>query len=288
MMAALFMVMVGVVVDPLKRARRPAGFSGKIFWYDGPARHFWRAKSVLPRMVFVAGRVHCDFPTTRSLAQSGGWRNKTRCAIPSFPSGAHWLGPDALRCIVSRSVIGFNCSPPFGARGRRYRLGSCLHLSSVVVLILHIVNSPRQLRGTAAGDFFFVFFAGDIFSSTSLMRAAPFADLVPRLKDFPNRALSRRRQGLRIFRAPAGTVALVPIYSFKLSDIVVADAPVHRYRNASWPWAQGFTYQTRITPGKLAGIFSPEWLPLRGLLLPFFVGEVQRRSGRFVAQTVSI
>src|ERR1700720_1772177 len=96
MMAALFMVMVDMVVDPLS-VRGDRWFLGKIFWYDPPGPHFGVPISNYLGWYFVAA---VTIPIFQFLdARLSRDATKPAGAIPTMPSRA-LLGPLLYMGIV--------------------------------------------------------------------------------------------------------------------------------------------------------------------------------------------
>src|ERR1700738_2215758 len=100
MMAALFMVMVDMVVDPLS-VRGARWFLGKIFWYDPPGPHFGVPISNYLGWFFVAAITIAIFQLL------DGWLNrgarKPFAAVPGCPSRA-LLGPLLYAGIVTFGI----------------------------------------------------------------------------------------------------------------------------------------------------------------------------------------
>src|SRR5579872_4800726 len=109
LMAALFMVMIDLVVDPLS-VLGDRWFLGKIFWYDPPGPHFGVPISNYLGWFFVAAIAIAIF---QLLDQ---WLNRGAVspagAIPTFPSRA-LLGPMLYAGIV---VFGISMLFAIGAR----------------------------------------------------------------------------------------------------------------------------------------------------------------------------
>jgi uncharacterized membrane protein len=138
LMAALFMVMVDMVVDPLS-VRGDRWFLGKIFWYDPPGPHFGVPISNYLGWFFVAAISVALFQLL------DGWLNrgvdKPLGAIPAFPSRA-LLGP-----TLYAGVIAFGITMLFVIGARDIAWASVFIYLPLGVLILHIVT-----RGESYGD----------------------------------------------------------------------------------------------------------------------------------------
>lgn len=98
MMAALFMVMVDVVVDPLS-VRGARWFLGRIFWYDPPGAYFGVPISNYLGWFFVAALAIAIFQMLDARLNRG--RRKPRGVRPAWPARA-LLGP-MLYC----GIVGF-------------------------------------------------------------------------------------------------------------------------------------------------------------------------------------
>ena len=138
MMAALFMVMVDVVVDPLS-VRGDRWFLGKIFWYDPPGPHFGVPISNYLGWFFVAAIAIAIFQLLDGWLNRG--EDKPAGAIPTFRSRA-LLGPMLYAGIV---VFGISMLYSIGARDIAW--ASVFIYLPFLVLILHIVT-----RADSYGD----------------------------------------------------------------------------------------------------------------------------------------
>ena len=149
MMAALFMVMVDMVVDPLS-VRGDRWFLGKIFWYDPPGPHFGVPISNYLGWLFVAAITIAIFQLLdRSLSRGAA---KPAGAIPSFPSRA-LLGP-----MLYAGIVAFGIAMLFAISARDIAWASVFIYLPFSVLILHIVTRADSYGDTAAiarhlGDF---------------------------------------------------------------------------------------------------------------------------------------
>jgi uncharacterized membrane protein len=135
LMAALFMVMVDMVVDPLS-VRGDQWFLGKIFWYDQPGPHFGVPISNYLGWFFVA------VITVAIFQLFDGWLNrgvdKPIGAIPAFPSRA-LLGP-----ALYAGIVGFGIAMLFVIGARNIAWASVFIFLPFVVLILHTVTRAES------------------------------------------------------------------------------------------------------------------------------------------------
>jgi putative membrane protein len=141
MMAALFMVMVDVVVDPLS-VRGDRWFLGKIFWYDPPGPHFGVPISNYLGWFFVAAITIAIFQLLDRWLNRGA--GKPVGAIPSFPSRA-LLGP-----MLYAGIAAFGIVMLFAIGERDIAWASVFIYLPFVVLILHIVTRPDSYGDAAA------------------------------------------------------------------------------------------------------------------------------------------
>ncbi len=101
LMAALFMVMVDVVVDPLS-VLGERWFLGKFFWYDPPGTHFGVPISNYLGWYFVAAVTVAIFQWIDGWLNRGGAR-PAGC-VPAAPSRAVW-GPALYLGIVGFGIV---------------------------------------------------------------------------------------------------------------------------------------------------------------------------------------
>lgn len=137
-MAALFMVMVDMVVDPLS-VRGDRWFLGKIFWYDPPGPHFGVPISnylgwFLVALISVAIFQLLDSRLNRNAARPAG-------ACPLMPSRA-LLGPALYAGIVS-----FGITMLFRIGARDIAWASVFIYLPFTVMVVHVVT-----RAEAYGD----------------------------------------------------------------------------------------------------------------------------------------
>src|SRR5258708_12964486 len=109
MMAALFMVMIDMVVDPLS-VIGDRWFLGRIFWYDPPGPHFGVPVSNYLGWYFVAAIGIAIFQSLDSRLNGDG--AKPYGALPDLPSRA-LLGPALYFGIVAFGItMLFPLGPP--------------------------------------------------------------------------------------------------------------------------------------------------------------------------------
>ena len=141
LMAALFMVMVDMVVDPLS-VRGDRWFLGKIFWYDPPGPHFGVPITNYLGWFFVAVLTVGTFQLL-----DGSFKHaaaKPAGAIPSFPSRA-LLGP-----MLYAGIIAFGITMLFLIGAHDIAWASVFIYLPFVVLIVHIVTRPDSYGDSAA------------------------------------------------------------------------------------------------------------------------------------------
>jgi uncharacterized membrane protein len=100
LLAALFMVMVDMVADPLS-VRGDRWFLGKIFWYDPPGPYFGVPISNYLGWFLVAGATVAIFQTIDRWLNRG--RGRPYGAMPALPARA-LLGPALYAGIVSFGI----------------------------------------------------------------------------------------------------------------------------------------------------------------------------------------
>lgn len=100
-MAALFMVMIDMVADPLS-VLGDRWFLGRIFWYDPPGPHFGVPISNYLGWYFVAALSVAIFQWLDRRCNRGG--AKPPGAIPAAPSRALW-GPGLYAGIVGFAIV---------------------------------------------------------------------------------------------------------------------------------------------------------------------------------------
>ena len=141
LMAALFMVMVDMVVDPLS-VRGDKWFLGKIFWYDPPGPHFGVPISNYMGWFFVAVIAVALFQLLDGWLNRGAERPPG--ALPGFPSRA-LLGP-----MLYAGIVGFGITMLFVIGAREIGWASVFIYLPVAVLILHTVTRAESHGDAAA------------------------------------------------------------------------------------------------------------------------------------------
>ena len=142
LMAALFMVMVDMVVDPLS-VRGDRWFLGKIFWYDPPGPHFGVPITNYLGWFFVAVTHGRDLPIARRFASNTLRPNPQ----VRFPLSRRARCSD--RCSMrASSPSASRCSSCIGAHDIAW--ASVFIYLPFVVLILHIVTRPDSYGDSAA------------------------------------------------------------------------------------------------------------------------------------------
>ena len=133
LMAALFMVMIDWVVDPLS-VLGDRWFLGKIFWYDPPGPHFGVPISNYLGWYFVAAITIAIFVMLNAMINRGA--GKPAGAVPSMPSRA-LLGPALYTGIV---LFGITMLFRIGAIGIGW--ASVFVYLPFATLALHILTRP--------------------------------------------------------------------------------------------------------------------------------------------------
>jgi uncharacterized membrane protein len=141
LMAALFMAMVDMVVDPLS-LRGDRWFLGKIYWYDPPGPHFGVPISNYLGWFFVA------VITVAIFQLLDGWLNrgaaKPAGAILTLPSRA-LLGP-----MLYAGIVTFGITMLFIIDARDIAWASVFIYLPFTVLILHIITRVESYGDAAA------------------------------------------------------------------------------------------------------------------------------------------
>jgi uncharacterized membrane protein len=141
LMAALFMAMVDMVVDPLS-LRGDRWFLGKIYWYDPPGPHFGVPISNYLGWFFVA------VITVAIFQLLDGWLNrgaaKPAGAILTLPSRA-LLGP-----MLYAGIVTFGITILFIIDARDIAWASVFIYLPFTVLILHIITRVESYGDAAA------------------------------------------------------------------------------------------------------------------------------------------
>lgn len=140
-MAALFMVMIDMVVDPLS-VRGDRWFLGRIFWYDPPGPHFGVPISNYLGWFFVAAIAVAIFQTLD--ARLNRRRARPRGARPLFPSRA-LLGPALYLGIVS-----FGVTMLFVIGADEIAWAGVFIYLPLLALMLHTVTRPESYGDAGA------------------------------------------------------------------------------------------------------------------------------------------
>jgi uncharacterized membrane protein len=141
LMAALFMVMVDTVVDPLS-VRGDRWFLGKIFWYDPPGPHFGVPITNYLGWFFVAVITVAIFQLLDGALNRGA--GKPAGAIPGFLSRAI-LGP-----MLYAGIVCFGISMLFIIGARDIAWASVFIYLPFAVLIFHIATRAESYGDSAA------------------------------------------------------------------------------------------------------------------------------------------
>jgi hypothetical protein len=139
-MAALFMVMVDLVVDPLS-VLGDRWFLGRIFWYDPPGPHFGVPISNYLGWYFVAVISIGIFQTLDSWLNRGGARPLG--AIPNFSSRG-LLGP-----ALYVGIVGFGITMLFVIHALTIAWASVFVFLPFGVMAAHLLTR-REVYGDAA------------------------------------------------------------------------------------------------------------------------------------------
>jgi uncharacterized membrane protein len=140
LMAAMFMVMIDLVVDPLS-VRGDRWFLGKIFWYDPPGPHFGVPISNYLGWYFVAAITIGIFQFLDARLNAG--RVRPAGSIPALPSRA-LLGP-----ALYLGIAFFGITMLFRIGAANIGWASVFIYMPFVVLAVHMVTRP-DCQGDAA------------------------------------------------------------------------------------------------------------------------------------------
>jgi hypothetical protein len=141
LMAALFMVMVDMVVDPLS-VLGGRWFLGRIFWYDPPGPHFGVPISNYLGWYFVAAITIAIFQWLDAALNRGAGR--PRGCVPSMPSRA-LLGP-----ALYAGIVLFGITMLFRIDAPTIGWAAIFSYLPFVVLAIHIVTRPDSYGDDAA------------------------------------------------------------------------------------------------------------------------------------------
>lgn len=131
LMAALFMVMIDMVVDPLS-VLGERWFLGKMFWYDPPGPHFGVPISNYLGWYLVAAISIAVFQALDSRLNRGG--AKPWGVIPRLPSRA-LLGP-----LLYAGIAGFGITMLFVVRAPEIGWSGVFIFLPMLVLAIHILT----------------------------------------------------------------------------------------------------------------------------------------------------
>jgi uncharacterized membrane protein len=141
LMAALFMVMVDLVVDPLS-VRGDRWFLGRIFWYDPPGPHFGVPISNYLGWYFIAA-------ISIAIFQILDWRlNRTASkplgVLPDLPSRS-LLGP-----LLYAGIVGFGITMLFLIRAPEIAWASTFIFLPFAVMVFHSLAHDQYYGGRDA------------------------------------------------------------------------------------------------------------------------------------------
>jgi uncharacterized membrane protein len=143
LMAALFMMMIDLVADPLS-VLGDRWFLGKIFWYDPPGPHFGVPISNYLGWYFVAAVAVAIFQwLDRRLNHRGV---KPLGAMPAAPSRALW-GPG-----LYAGMVGFAIVMLFRVGAPEIAWAGIFIFLPLLALALHIVTRPESWGDAAAAE----------------------------------------------------------------------------------------------------------------------------------------
>src|SRR6266481_2335186 len=128
-MAALFMVMIDMVVDPLSVLGQ-RWFLGRIFWYDPPGPHFGVPISNYLGWYFVAAITIAIFQAVDARANRG--RGKPFGALPGLPSRAI-VGP-----LLYLGIAGFGITMLFVIDAPEIGWSGAFIFAPFIALALHL------------------------------------------------------------------------------------------------------------------------------------------------------
>jgi uncharacterized membrane protein len=141
LMAALFMVMVDLVVDPLS-VLGERWFLGRIFWYDPPGSYFGVPISNYLGWYLVAAASIAIFQALDRLLNRGA--GKPFGAIPNLPSRA-LLGP-----MLYTGIVSFGITMLFLIRAPEIGWASIFIFLPFLVMIIHTLTRAECYNDAAA------------------------------------------------------------------------------------------------------------------------------------------
>lgn len=140
-MAALFMVMVDLVVDPLS-VRGDRWFLGKLFWYDPPGPHFGVPISNYCGWFFIAAIAVGLFQTLDGCLNRAGVRPFG--VVPQFPARA-LMGP-----LLYAGIVTFGITMLFVIGADEIAWASIFIFVPFLVLVISIVTRSSNYGDDAA------------------------------------------------------------------------------------------------------------------------------------------
>jgi uncharacterized membrane protein len=140
-MAALFMVMVDLVVDPLS-VRGDRWFLGKLFWYDPPGPHFGVPISNYCGWFFIAAIAVGLFQTL------DGWLNRT--GLRPFGVAPQFLARALMGPLLYAGIVTFGITMLFVIGAGEIAWASIFIFLPVLVLIISIVTRASNYGDEAA------------------------------------------------------------------------------------------------------------------------------------------
>lgn len=141
LMAAIFMVMIDLVVDPLS-VLGDHWFLGKIFWYDPPGPHFGVPISNYLGWFFVAAVTVAIFQLLDARMNRG--TDKPLGVMPGFPSRA------LLGLALYVGIVGFGITMLFRIDAAEIGWASLFIFIPFLALIANIVTRPDSYGDSAA------------------------------------------------------------------------------------------------------------------------------------------
>ncbi len=141
LMAALFMVMIDLVVDPLS-VLGDRWFLGKIFWYDPPGLHFGVPISNYVGWYFVAAVTIPIFQVLDAKLNRGG--AKPLALMPGLPSRA-LMGP-----ALYAGIALFGIAMLFAIHAYEIAWASVFIYLPFAVMVAHIVTRKQSMGDAAA------------------------------------------------------------------------------------------------------------------------------------------
>jgi len=141
LMAATFMVMIDLAVDPLS-VRGERWFLGKIFWYDPPGPHFGVPISNYLGWFFVAAVTVAIFQMLDARLNRGP--QKPRGVAPGFPSRA------LLSLALYAGIVGFGITMLFRIGAAEIAWASVFIFVPFLALLANILTRPDSYGDSAA------------------------------------------------------------------------------------------------------------------------------------------